>query len=145
MSQVGYVSCLAGPEVWLPPETRPENGFKYYSCILLYVDDILAINHEEMELIREIDKFFKMKSGRIGDPDIYLGAKLREMQLQNGVYAWSLSASKYVQEAVCNVKDYFQRERSGYLWPKRAPTPFPLYPSHYRICPIFGKKRSFFR
>jgi hypothetical protein len=89
------------------------------------VDDILAINHDAMALIREIDKFFKMKSGSIGDPDIYLGAKLWEMQLPNGVYAWSLLASKYVQEAVRNVKDYFQRERSGHLWPKRAPTPFP--------------------
>jgi hypothetical protein len=69
--------------------------------------------------------FFKMKPGSIGDPDIYHGAKLREMQLPNGVYAWSLSASKYVQEAVHNVKDYFQRERSGHLWPKRVPTPFP--------------------
>jgi hypothetical protein len=66
-----------------------------------------------------------MKSGSIGDPDIYLGAKLREMQLPNGVYAWSLSASKYVQEAVRNVRDYFQKERLGYLWPKHAPTPFP--------------------
>jgi hypothetical protein len=89
------------------------------------VDDILAINHDAMALIREIDKFFKMKSGSIGDPDIYLGAKLREMQLPNGVYAWSLSASKYVQEAVRNAKDYFQKERSGHLWPKRVPTPFP--------------------
>jgi hypothetical protein len=55
----------------------------------------------------------------------YLGAKLREMQLLNGVYAWSLLASKYVQEAVRNVEDYFQRERSGHIWPKHAPTPFP--------------------
>jgi hypothetical protein len=47
------------------------------------------------------------------------------MQLPNGVYTWSLLASKYVQEAVRNVKDYFQRERSGHLWPKHAPTPFP--------------------
>jgi hypothetical protein len=90
MRQLGYVSCLADPDVWLWPETRPNDGFKYYSYILLYVDDILAINHDAMALIREIDKFFKIKSGSIGDPDIYLRAKLREMQLPNGVYAWSL-------------------------------------------------------
>jgi hypothetical protein len=125
MRQLGYVSCLANPDVWLQPETRPDDGFKYYSYILLYVDNILVINHNAMALIQEINKFFKMKSGPIGDPDIYVRAKLWEMQLPNGVYAWSLLASKYVQEAVRNVKDYFQRERSGYLWPKRAPTPFP--------------------
>jgi hypothetical protein len=108
MRQLGYVSCLADPDVWLQPETRPDDGFKYYSYILLYVDDILVINHDAIALIQEIDKFFKMKSGSIGDPDIYLRAKLQEMQLPNGVYAWSLLVSKYIQEAVRNVKDCFQ-------------------------------------
>jgi hypothetical protein len=51
MRQLGYVSCLADPDVWLCPETRPDDGFKYYSYILLYVDDILAINHDAMALI----------------------------------------------------------------------------------------------
>jgi hypothetical protein len=76
-------------------------------------------------IIGEIDRFFKMKPGSVGDPDIYLGAKLRRMQLPNGVWAWSLSASKYVQEAVRNVKDYYRRKRPGQGWPKRASTPFP--------------------
>jgi hypothetical protein len=93
--------------------------------LLLYVNDILAINHDATSVIKEIDRFLKMKSGTIGDPDIYLGSKLRLITLPNGVNAWSLSASKYVQEAVKNVKDYFRRERPGQLWPKRASTPYP--------------------
>ena len=125
MKQLGYTSCLANPDVWLRAETRPDDGFKYYSYILLYVDDILAVHHDAVSAIKEIDRFFMMKPGSIGHPDIYLGAKLRQVQLPNGVYAWSLSASKYVQEAVRNVKDYFKREKPGQLWPKRASTPFP--------------------
>ena len=124
MKQLGYTSCMADPDVWYRAETRPEDSFKYYAYVLLYVDDILAVHHDGVAAIREIDKYFKMKPGSIGDPDIYLGAKLRQIQLPNGVHAWSLSASKYVQEAVRNVKDYFKRERPGQSWPKRASTPF---------------------
>jgi hypothetical protein len=29
-------------------------------------------------MLRDIDKFFKMKEGSIGDPDYYLGKKLRK-------------------------------------------------------------------
>ena len=41
-----------------------------------------------------------MKENSIGDPDLYLGAKLRKVALPNGVQAWSTSPSKYIQEAV---------------------------------------------
>jgi hypothetical protein len=124
MKQLGYTSCMADPDVWFRADTRPDDGFQYYSYMLLYVDDILAIHHNATTIINEVDKFFKMKSGSVGDPDIYLGAKLRKMQMPNGVWAWSLSASKYVQEAVRNVKDYYRRERPGQGWPKHASTPF---------------------
>ena len=30
MRQLGYASCIADPDVCLQPETRPEDGFKYY-------------------------------------------------------------------------------------------------------------------
>jgi hypothetical protein len=38
-----------------------------------------------------------MKPGSIGDPDFYLGAKLRMKRLSNSVLAWSMSSSKYIQ------------------------------------------------
>ena len=36
------------------------------------------------------------------DPDIYLGAKVKPMKMNNGVTAWAISLSKYVNEAVNN-------------------------------------------
>jgi hypothetical protein len=93
------------------------------------VDDILAINHNAMSVIREIDIFFKMKSGTIGDPDIYyLGSKLRLLTLPNGVWAWSLLASKYVPEAIRNVKDYFKQERPGWTPASMAETSYSTTP-----------------
>ena len=51
----------------------------------------------------------------MGDPDIYLGAKLRKVTLENGVEAWPMSPSKYVQEEVKNAKNYLQEKEPGRL------------------------------
>ena len=71
-----------------------------------------------------------MKPGSIGDPDIYLGAKLRSVRLNNGVKCWSMSSAKCVQEAIHNIKDYIERNLGGrklkknptYSWPSNYTT-----------------------
>jgi hypothetical protein len=123
MRELGYESCKADADVWLKAETRPD-GFKYYSYVLCYVDDVLCIHHDAMNQILAIGKRFPLKKRSVGDPDIYLGAKLRKVTLENGVEAWSMSPSKYVQEAVKNVKNYLQEKEPGRPWLKKAPTPF---------------------
>jgi hypothetical protein len=45
-----------------------------------------------------------MKKESIGDPDIYLGSKLKKVKLPNLVVAWMMSPTKYVAEAVNNVE-----------------------------------------
>ena len=61
------------------------------------MDDSLAISHDAIAALDRMDKFFMMKKGSIGDPDIYLGSKLRKVQLDNDVFAWGVSPAKYVQ------------------------------------------------
>lgn len=124
MGTLGYKPCLADQDVWLKPMVRPSDGHHYYAYVLLYVDDALVIHHDGMSALKEIDHFFKMKPSSMGDPDLYLGAKLRKVTLPNGVEAWAMSASKYVQEAVRNVKDYIDRHFMGRKLVRRAPTPF---------------------
>ena len=124
MRQLEYVPCLADPDLWMKRMVRPDDGFEYYAYVLLYVDDVLAISHDSEITIREIDKFFPMKDGSVGDPDIYLGAKLRKVNLNNGVWAWSLSPSKYVQEAVKNTEKHV-RDKGNMTLPKRATAPWP--------------------
>jgi hypothetical protein len=96
LRSLGCQSCKANPDVWLKAKTEPEDGFKYYLYILCYVDDVLCIHHNAMEQICAINKRFPLKPSSIGDPDIYLGAKLRKVVLANRVEAWSMSPSKYV-------------------------------------------------
>ena len=60
------------------------------------------------------------------DPDIYLGAKLREVMLPNGVCAWGQSPSKYVQESVRNCEKFLTQNFGGrYAFPKKSDNPFP--------------------
>jgi hypothetical protein len=56
--------------------------------------------------LAKLDEYFKMKEGSIQVPTFYLGAKLKKTVIPNGVIAWGMSSSKYVQAAVQNVKEY---------------------------------------
>lgn len=93
----------------MKPELCADNGYKYYaySC-LLYIDNILMVHHNGIHALTEIlDHYFKTKPGSsIRDPEFYLGAMLRMTTLPNGVHAWAMSSSKYVQAAVAIVKAY---------------------------------------
>lgn len=126
MRHLGWQSCIADQDLWMKPETRPDDGYKYYSYCLLYVDDILVVHHDGVRALQEIDHFFKMKPGSIRDPEFYLGAKLRQTTLPNGVHAWAMSPSKYIQSAVLNVKEYHRRMYPTRTWSKRTSGPFPL-------------------
>jgi hypothetical protein len=41
----GNTSCKADPDVWMHPKTMPD-GFRYWSYILVYTDNILRVDHE---------------------------------------------------------------------------------------------------
>jgi hypothetical protein len=65
-----------------------------------------------------------MKEGSIQVPTFYLGAKIKKNVLPNGVIAWGMSSSKYVQSAVQNVKEYLEALPGDRKLLKRAPSPF---------------------
>ena len=113
MHHLGYHSCLADPDLWYKPMVSPDDNFKYYSYVPLYVDDCLCICHNAKQQLHKIDKIFKMKDELVGDPDIYLGAKVKKMELPNGVKAWALSSSKYIREAVQNCEKYLAHSMNG--------------------------------
>ncbi len=65
-----------------------------------------------------------MKPNSVGTPDIYFGAKVKPMQLNNGVWAWGISPSRYVRESE-NCKDYLTKQiPPQYMLPKLATNPF---------------------
>ena len=112
----------------MKPEARHDDHYEYYSYILCYVDDILVVHHDTLSILERIDKYFTLKPTSIGDPDIYLGAKLRYMNLPNGVWCWRISPSKYVQEAVQNCETRLKEHCNGnYSLLKDAVNPFAYH------------------
>ena len=57
-------------------------------------------------MLRQIDKDFNLKPSLINYTEIYLGAKLNNMRLENGLWAWANIPARYVKELVANVEKY---------------------------------------
>jgi hypothetical protein len=77
MHQMGYTSYKADPDLWYKAETRSNDNFRYYAYILCFVDNILCIHHDPMSVLNLINGYMLLKPSLVGDPDIYLGAKLK--------------------------------------------------------------------
>ena len=82
MLYLEYKSCKADPDLWIKQFHKP-SGELYYDLILLYVDDALCINADAVSELEKLDGDFTMKPGLIGDPDIYLGGKLRTATMED--------------------------------------------------------------
>ncbi len=109
MKHLGFKSCRADPDVWMRDAVKSD-GHAYYEYCLLYTDDCLVVSHKGEEVLRnEIGKYFVLKEESIGPPDIYLGGKLREVELENGNKAWAFGSSQYVHAAVANVEDHLKQ------------------------------------
>jgi hypothetical protein len=79
-------------------------------------------------LQKEIGQHFVMWEESIGPPSQYLGGKLCEVTLKNGMNAWTFGSGQYVQAAVPNVEDHLAK--TGEKLPYKAPTPLSS-----RYCP----------
>jgi hypothetical protein len=71
------------------------------------------MHHDPMTVLDKINGYMPLKPSSVGDPDIYLGAKLRRTRLKNGVWAWGLSPSKYVSQAVKNCEQHLLEKLSN--------------------------------
>ena len=79
---------------------------EYYDYMLLYIDAFLCIYQHNENASESLGKYLKLKPGWFLPLKIYLGGKLSQVQLTNGVNAYSVSGSKYTQETVKNVEGY---------------------------------------
>ncbi len=88
---------------------------KYYFYIFIYVDNILCIHNDPNSILTQIDNYLLLKPDMVGKPDVYLGAKLKLMQLKNGVLAWGLSLSKCVEEVYVTARSMWKRTCLSFL------------------------------
>ena len=93
--------------------------------MLLYTDDTLVVGENAETILRtEIGRYFELKQESIGEPKIYLGGRVRKVQLDNGVKAWAFGSSQYVHAAVKNVETWLSKEENKrWKMPLKARTP----------------------
>jgi hypothetical protein len=103
LTDLGFQSSLADPDVWLRAATKGD-GEQYYEYVLMYVDDILAISYDPKAILEDVQRTFKLKNNKIEPPEFYLGAKLQEKPINN-VRCWTVSSQDYVKAAVKNVEE----------------------------------------
>jgi hypothetical protein len=84
----------------------------------------LCLHHDPGTPLAKLDEYFKMKEGSIQVPTFYLGAKLKKTAPPNGMIAWGMSSSKYVQSAVQNVQEYLTAVPGDRMLLKRYHSPF---------------------
>ena len=63
MRTLGYLPCKADLDLWYKSMVCPEDNFKYYAYMLLYVDDCLAIHHNAETALTELDNYFCNEKG----------------------------------------------------------------------------------
>ena len=106
---------MADPDLCIKSEIRPCDGLKYTPYFLLSVSYALCIHHDTESLFWWLDHYYKLKQGLLGNPTVYLRAKLKKTQLENGVCACAFSGVQYVYEAISIVCRIW-RKKVGVIW-----------------------------
>lgn len=120
IKSLGFRSCLADPDVYLRPMSKP-SGEDYYEYILVYVDDLLCISHDPHPIMTSLNTEYRFKEPA-SEPTRYLGAIVRKYQLDDGTMTWAWSSEEYVKNACDMVKEYLDKEDMK-LWSKGADLP----------------------
>ena len=83
--------------------TKPDRT-KSWSYVIVYVDDVLVINHNAKATMNLISDIYRIKDSSIETPKIYLGANVKQWKLQDseGQFdsCYVLSSQTYKKEAI---------------------------------------------
>ena len=133
--ELGYSPCLADQDVHMKQATKPD-GTKYWSYIIVYVDDVLCIDHDPKLMMNKISNIYRMKEGSVETPKVYLGANIKQWKLQDekGEFnkCYALSSETYGKEAVRIVESLMQEHNLKYTSTRRQGHKTPLSSSDYR-------------
>ena len=132
--ELGYKSTIADPDVYLKPCIKP-NGEKYYSYLVIYVDDVLCFHHHPKKIMDMIGDTFRLKNG-VEVPKMYLGTDIRnwEVQDENGVgkQCWAIGSNTYIKEAIRIAEAHMRSHNLSYSSSKRLGRSTPFNDSTYR-------------
>jgi len=129
LNDLHFSSSLADPDVWFRPATK-QSREKYYEYIFVYIDEILVLSIAPDEIIKTIGQSYRLKENSVSQPKTYLGAEIKQFRDPNqpAVEMWSMSADKYLKEALWNLE--YDLAKANMRLPTKVSTPL----SH-KYCP----------
>jgi hypothetical protein len=106
-NELKYKSTGADNDVYRKVKVR-KDGTKYYSYIIVYVDDILCCDVDPRPVMDQVNDGFRLKNNLIEVPKLYLGTDVKKWKFSGedgqGSECWALGSDSYLKEAlrVCN-------------------------------------------
>ena len=80
-------------------------GNKYYSYILVYMDDtLLVIDENPIKYMGMLQDSYTVRENTIKEPDQYMGADINKVYFNNITYAWTMGSNSYIKYAIKNIK-----------------------------------------
>ena len=88
--------------------TVNDKGFTYWSYMLVYINNCLAVYHNPGPEMEELKSRYKLKNDTYGEPDRYLGANDGKYQLKHnrGKSYWSMCVYDNVVELCKMVRNW---------------------------------------
>ena len=87
----------------MKPKTNPQTDKDYYAYVLVYVDDLLHLNHDQEIFMKELEVVYRLKYGILVPPIRYLGPNVEKVQLEEVSIACSTTIEEYCGAAIDNV------------------------------------------
>jgi hypothetical protein len=86
----------------------------YYEMLLVHTNDLLCISEDPKSILTKLDQHYLLKKDSIGVLKTYLGTEIGDYRLPDdpGKTRWSMSSSKYVKDAMRNVKNWLDAKGS---------------------------------
>ena len=89
MQKLGFQSII--PTLTYGQNLRPGDKFMHNFNSLCNANDIPCIQYDLDDKVNKFNWSAPLKPATIRSSDIYLGTKLKTMQLHNGIFTWSMS------------------------------------------------------
>ena len=74
------------------------------------MDDVLAVIHSPVSIMKDIGLSFDIKEKNYRPPTAYLCANVETFQMSYGEYEWSIKWDYYVTAAVKTIKDLLSED-----------------------------------
>jgi len=107
LSELGFKSSLADPDVWMKPAVKAD-GTKYYEYILVYMDDQLSVSENPKWITNALQgKPWDYELKGVKPPDLYLGATIGCGNFDGIGETWYISARGYLEKAIPQIEEQF--------------------------------------